>query len=121
MSSLFTSIFDIGDRIQMESLGHRLKRNQVLNSNIANTETPGFRAMGYSFEKHLQETYDVSVSGASLKKENSGHLSRNKTDSNKPSVFIRPSESVGNDGNTVDLDKEMAQLAKNQIFLVLRK
>jgi flagellar basal-body rod protein FlgB len=34
----------------------------------------------------------------------------------QPEVFVRPTESVGQDGNTVDVDSEMAELAENQIM-----
>jgi flagellar basal-body rod protein FlgB len=34
----------------------------------------------------------------------------------KPDVYVRPTESVDEDGNTVDMDTEMAQLAQNQIL-----
>ena len=33
-----------------------------------------------------------------------------------PDVFVKPTESVDEDGNTVDMDGEMAQLAQNQIL-----
>ena len=33
-----------------------------------------------------------------------------------PEVFVRPTESVGQDGNTVDVDEEMGRLAQNQIM-----
>ena len=33
-----------------------------------------------------------------------------------PDVYVRPTESVGQDGNTVDIDQEMAKLAQNQIL-----
>ncbi|MEI6399281.1 MAG: flagellar basal body rod protein FlgB, partial [Pseudomonadota bacterium] len=33
-----------------------------------------------------------------------------------PEVYVRPTESVDEDGNTVDMDLEMEQLAQNQIL-----
>ena len=33
-----------------------------------------------------------------------------------PDVYVRPTESVGQDGNTVDVDQEMSKLSKNQIL-----
>ncbi len=111
-------IFNFSDQLQMQSLNFRDKRNNVIAANIANAETPGFRAFGYDFEKQLQsiaklnEPIDVKVA-------NPKHLRNGFTNAEgkvKPDVYIRPNESIGEDGNTVDVDVEMAQLAKNQIL-----
>ena len=112
-----TGIFNASDLIQMKALDFRDKRNNVLTSNIANAETPGYRALGYDFEKQLQ-----SVAGNEdslpLKVSHPKHLKSALVTGDgqmRPEVFVRPNESVGEDGNTVDLDLEMADLAKNQI------
>ena len=112
-----TGIFNFADRLQMASLSFRDKRNNVLSANIANAETPGFRSLGYDFEKQLQEVGKMNES-ISVQTSDPRHLKNAFTTSDgqiKPDVYIRPNESVGQDGNTVDLDQEMAQLAQNQI------
>lgn len=117
MSSLFSGIFDQGDRIQMASLEHRLKRSQVINANIANSEVPGYRALGYDFEKQLQEVSELD-SKSSLRTLSNKHYKTENVQANgkmDPDVIVRPTESVGSDGNTVDMDKEMALFAENQI------
>lgn len=118
MTSRIGGLFTAADRVQFQSLDHRLKRSNVINSNIANAETPGFRAIGYEFEEQLQE---ASGSDNKLKMNVSDprHLlsSHVKADGTiKPDVFVRPTESVGEDGNTVDIDAEMAKMAENQIL-----
>ena len=118
MSLNISNIFTQNDRLQMLSLNHRLKRNQVINANVANAETPGFKAQEYKFEAPLQEASETKGDHL-LKTLHEQHLkSRNQSANIKinPNVSQRPSESVPQDGNTVDIDAEMALLAKNQIL-----
>lgn len=118
MNGLIGGIFNGKDRIKMEALNQRLTRSQVINANIANAETPGFRALGYDFESQLQEI-DGDDGSLPMKVTDARHMRSEFVggDGNlRPDVYVQPSESVGNDGNTVDVDKEMASLAENQIM-----
>ncbi len=118
MSSLVGGIFTLQDRIKMASMDLRTKKAEVLNANIANAETPGFRAFGYNFEEQLQAVAGDDEPFA-MKASNPKHFRNAHTEADGtiyPDVFIRPTESVGEDGNTVDVDKEMADLAQNQIM-----
>ena len=117
MSSRISGLFNQADRTQMVSLDHRMRRSDIINSNIANAETPGYRSLGYDFEKQLQEIVDASDTKR-LKSTNPKHLLNEFVSVDgelRPDVYVRPSESVGEDGNTVDVDVEMAELSKNQI------
>lgn len=118
MSGLIGGVFNFSDRLQMESLNQRLTRGQVITGNIANAETPGFRALGYDFEEQLQsiagEDDPFPMATSSDKHFKSDHVLEDGTIT--PDVFMRPTESVGQDGNTVDVDEEMARLAENQIM-----
>lgn len=112
VGGLFTS----DDKVQIESLNHRLTRNKVVTSNITNAETPGYRAIGYSFEEQLQalagkdEPFPMRTTHD--RHFRSSHLLEDGTV--ESDVFVRPTESVSEDGNTVDMDGEMADLAENQ-------
>lgn len=115
---MVSGIFNFADKVQMESLNQRLVRQKVITGNIANSETPGFRALGYDFEEQLQ-----AVSGTDdpfpMKATNAKHFRDDFTQADgtiEPDVFVRPQESITEDGNTVDVDKEMAELAQNQIL-----
>lgn len=118
MSKISSGLFTLDDRISMTSLDLRRQRSEVLGANIANAETPGYRSFGYDFEDQLQ-----AVAGTGepfpMKASNGKHFKNGHTEADGtiyPDVFIRPTESVGQDGNTVDVDKEMADLAQNQIL-----
>lgn len=118
MSSLVGGIFNFSDRLQMEALNQRLTRGQVITANVANAETPGYRALGYDFEEQLQalsgEDDPFPMRTSSDRHFKSDHAIEDGSIS--PDVFVRPTESVGNDGNTVDVDDEMARMAENQIL-----
>ena len=118
MSNVIGGIFNFSDRLQMESLSQRNRRNEVITANIANAETPGFRAFGYDFEKQLQDLAKTNET-IGVKTTDPRHLKNSFTSADgtiKPDVYVRPTESVDEDGNTVDMDAEMAELAQNQIL-----
>ena len=111
-------IFDFSDSVHRQALNERILRSQVISSNIVNSETPGFRALGYDFEKQLQSISDRS-NLERLKTSDHRHMKSASVgaDGNiEADVYVRPSESVGNDGNSVDMDTEMMLFSKNQIL-----
>lgn len=116
--SRLSGIFNGSDAIKMEALNQRLQRQHVLTSNIANAETPGYRALGFDFEKQLQAVADggdpFPMKATSGKHFMNGHTEADGTI--YPDVYVRPTESVSHDGNTVDVDVEMGRLSQNQIL-----
>ena len=118
MSSVIGGLFTFSDKLQMTSLNHRNRRNEVISANIANAETPGYRAFAYDFEKQLQDVGHMNEP-ISVRVDNPGHMHNQFTKADgsiTPDIYITPTESVDEDGNTVDVDNEMAALAKNQIL-----
>ena len=115
-----SGIFNLSDRLQMESLTHRQRRVEITNANIANSETPGFKAIGYEFEEQLQTLLQENGDNAGILRttESKHKLSPfvEKDGTLKPDVFYEKTESITHDGNTVDVDKQMSQLAKDQIL-----
>ena len=118
MKGMMGGVFNFADRLQMASLDQRLKRSEVISGNIANAETPGFRALGYDFEDQL--TSMAKLDGkVPIKVSNEKHFRNAFTQANgkmRADVYIKPTESVGEDGNTVDVDDEMVQMAQNQML-----
>lgn len=116
MKIALNNLFNFRDQLQVTSLNERLKKHQVINANIVNAETPGFRSIDYKFEEQLQALNEPSVG---LKTTRDAHYMNHFTQADgtiTPDVVVRPTESVGHDGNTVDVDAEMVQLAKNTIL-----
>jgi flagellar basal-body rod protein FlgB len=111
-------IFNKTQEVLEESLNLRMQRHMVNLSNISNSMTPGYRALGFDFEKQLQ----AAVGGPNetpMKTSDPRHIKNpglSADGSLKPDLFVKPTESIGNDGNTVDVDQEMSEIAANQII-----
>jgi flagellar basal-body rod protein FlgB len=109
-------LFDKTTRALGASLNLRQLRQNVISSNIANAETPGYQAKKLDFEDALARALDLEGQGqlAGLTGEHyatgPGALARVKAD-----VYENPDAEVNNDGNTVNMDREMASLAENSI------
>ena len=118
MTNSVGGLLGFSDRLQIASLNLRQERNNIATANIANAETPGYRAIGYDFESQLQEIAGNNDS-LSVMTNDPRHLKNSFTSAEgdfQPEVFVKPTESIGNDGNTVDMDREMAEMAQNQIL-----
>ncbi|MGI6093375.1 MAG: flagellar basal body rod protein FlgB [Veillonellaceae bacterium] len=90
-------------------------RHKVVSNNIANVNTPGFKKSEVVFEELLQ----AELSGRSdlkLTKTKASHLSKRASDGSVPFINTINSTSFRTDGNNVDIDVEMANLAKNNIY-----
>jgi len=116
---LIGGLFTRGDYVKMGALNQRLERQHVINSNVANAETPGYRALGYDFEEQLQALSGSEGDNIPMQASDPRHYINGMADADgtiTPEVYLRPTESVGQDGNTVDVDQEMAAMAENQIL-----
>lgn len=91
-------------------------RHKVISNNIANVNTPGFKKSEVSFEEFLQT--EINDSTLPLARTNAGHLSGNGAlgGVRAPQINTINSTSFRTDGNNVDVDIEMANLAKNNIY-----
>ena len=102
-------IFDSTTDALATSLRMRDIRHKVTSSNIANAETPGYKAKVVDFEDTLQRALDLE---ASREKGVPGPSIQNV----QADVYDNPEINVANDNNTVDLEREMANLQENTIL-----
>lgn len=84
-------------------------RQEVLAHNIANVNTPGYRRKDVSFEQFLR-----AAQVAPLQTTDPRHYALPPSRSAESQTEIEDAP-MRPDGNTVDIDYEMAQLAENQI------
>jgi flagellar basal-body rod protein FlgB len=91
-------------------------RHKAISQNIANVNTPGYKIKKVSFEDSLQR----SLNGYGIKGTitNSKHipLGRLEISQIRPKLNFITNTSYRNDKNNVDIDTEMAKLAKNNLI-----
>lgn len=113
-----TNQIDSTLQFHAEALKLRAQRQQLLASNIANADTPGYKARDMDFRKAMQDVIAKSPSGAPLARTASAHLlplqGQGAAGSAQP-VLYRTAVQPSLDGNTVDMDVERAQFAMNAI------
>ncbi|MEK6554662.1 MAG: flagellar basal body rod protein FlgB [Bdellovibrionota bacterium] len=93
----------------------QLKQN-VASANIANAETPGYKAQKVDFEEALARAVDINGLG-SMTVDSEDHIAvaGGSISGSRADVYDNPDIAMNNDGNTVDLEKEMAELAENTL------
>jgi flagellar basal-body rod protein FlgB len=89
-------------------------RHKLISNNIANVNTPGFKRSDIAFEDVLTETMNQSQS--QLSRTNVRHLEGHPTGRFGPQIVTDANTSVRSDNNNVDIDAEMAGLAKNSLY-----
>ncbi|MFC5472009.1 flagellar basal body rod protein FlgB [Cohnella suwonensis] len=92
-------------------------RQQVLSNNIANVNTPYFKRSDVAFEEYLAQAIGSQGNRALPGKvTDTRHIPINGSyPSPSPQVVTDSSTTINNDANNVDVEKEMAMLAENQL------
>jgi len=101
-----------------KALDLRSRKHNLLVSNIANKDTPNYKASDLAFEKEMEKLTGTHKS-IKLNKTSSGHFSSNNNGKDYSDVSVtRASQGLaqGGDGNTVDIEKEMTSLAENHLL-----
>lgn len=98
-----------------QALNLRTMRHQVLASNIANADTPHYKARDFSFDEAMQSAMGSNSFGRGLAmaKTDRGHLNGNG--SGVVQMKYRADTQSAVDGNTVDMDVERTQIADNAV------
>ena len=110
------SIFDKTTKALEKYMDFMLLRQNVTSANIANAETPGYKAKKVDFENALGTA--LAPNGpAQMKASSKGHFPVGHSHLNalQADVYDNPDVAMNNDGNTVDMEKEMATLNENSI------
>ena len=109
------SLFDKTTDALATSLAMRQIRHNVTSANIANAETPNYHAKKVDFEAALAQALDMDGTNG-LAATNGDHYATGGKPAVSPGIYENPDVAVNNDGNTVDLEKEMSALAENSIM-----
>lgn len=92
-----------------DALDRLALRAAVVSSNLANVETPGYRALQVEFEEQLALAREIELSHTAR-----GHQGPGDRPSSRPILSEAPATRMRPDGNTVDLDGEMTRLSAVQ-------
>jgi flagellar basal-body rod protein FlgB len=91
------------------ALDRAAKRAAIVASNLANVDTPGYRALDVEFREALE-----MQGGLEVERTDSRHLPSTASAEDPGNVAEVPAQRIRNDGNTVDVDREMTLLASLQ-------
>jgi len=90
-----------------ETASRTSRRTEAVASNLANVDTPGYRALDVEFP-------ELSLSGGTLRRTDVEHLRADDEPRLRGVLVEAPVVRVRQDGNTVDIDREMTLLAMLQ-------
>lgn len=107
-------LFDKTISLLGNSLDLRASRQKLLSSNIANQETPGYRAVDIKFEDELRKR-EGSQGDNLLVRTSPGHIIPVKEPFREPQVIDRATEAEGYDRNSVGIEGEMVKLSENTL------
>ena len=108
-------LFDSTMTLIEQTLNLRNFRHKVISSNIANIETPGYRAREVRFEDELKKL-GGDAAGKGLVSTHPVHIGMNTSNSANPEVTFVTTEAEALDGNSVGVDAEMVKLSENTMM-----
>lgn len=118
-------MFDIGGMMKTNSLLERALdveslRRKVISNNVANVDTPHFKRSEVNFESELRRTIETNAA-----REKNSYPGMTTDERHIPFNIFRDETTIGprvnldytttlrNDGNNVDIEKEMVDASKN--------
>ncbi|QCI25543.1 flagellar basal body rod protein FlgB [Buchnera aphidicola (Sitobion avenae)] len=101
-----------------QALNLYAKRQEILSSNIANADTPGYKSIDFNFKDELSKMLynkNAKNTGVFLKKTSPYHL--NATNKNVFLLKTLPviTNQMKQDGNTVNMDRERIEFINNSL------
>lgn len=103
---LLNSTTNLERGLDLSSLRHRL-----ISNNIANVDTPGYKASDVSFQNILEKEQAKFVG----QRTNQKHLVIGQN-SDEPKILVNHQTSMLNNKNNVDIEFEMTKLSENNIY-----
>ncbi len=106
--------FDKALGMQEAALKLRVERAGVLSSNLANTDTPNYKARDINFQEALSSQMDGNSIGR-MRATNSGHIDHSSGGRPDHEFYYRTPTQPSIDGNTVEENTEHAEFMKNNM------
>jgi flagellar basal-body rod protein FlgB len=99
------------------ALNFREMRQELISSNVANANTPGFKAKKMDFEEALARALDVDGQmQMGVTDERHHNVGNGGFNNLEPEIYDNPNGVVSENGNTVDVEEEMAKMAENKLM-----
>ena len=116
---MWDKIFSTADALQ-KGLSASWTRNAVIRNNLANAETPGFKAGDLEFETLLADAVERAAgSGFDFKQTRAKHIDIGggiRFEDVEPALVTRRDLSMRMDENNVDVEAENVKLAQNSLY-----
>jgi len=103
--------FDAALGIGPKMLALREKRSEILATNLANADTPNYKARDLDFKSVLKQSV---ASGVSMNSTQAGHMTPQAQSFGANVMYRNPSQ-ASLDGNTVESQIEQAKYAENSV------
>jgi flagellar basal-body rod protein FlgB len=119
--AVMTSVIDKHLGVHAQALTLRSQRTELLAANLANADTPGYRARDIDFKTALAQASGTAHQGVHLQTTNAAHIGPpNSIDGGvngapAPELKYRTPLAPSLDGNTVDAQLEQAAFAENTV------
>ncbi|UII57407.1 flagellar basal body rod protein FlgB [Cytobacillus spongiae] len=94
------------------ALNYSATKQKVISQNIANVDTPNYKAKDVSFKAELQGAMDSFHANRTDHR----HFEFSSNGSTNSTIVTKKNVAYNENGNSVDMDKEMSDLATNQIY-----
>jgi len=104
----FDSVFGIHE----QALKVRARRSEVLASNLANADTPGYKARDFDFKAMLRRELPDPVRLATTRQ---GHIQTETGMVPSSQMMFRNPQQASLDGNTVEVEREQVEYSANAI------
>ena len=109
------TLFDRQIQFHQTALNLQAHRQQLIASNIANADTPNYKAKDVDFRAALQGALQAATSTVPLATTQSGHIQGGGAPTLQGLTGYRAELQSAVDGNTVNMDIERAAFAENAL------
>lgn len=108
--------FDSNTRLLEKILDLRANNSQVISTNIANAETPGYSPARFSFEENLRQAIDATSTQLTTSHKQHISLQATSVENVTGTITVEPDTHALGDENGVSVDDEMLALSENQLL-----
>ena len=108
------SVIDRAFSIHDDAMQIRSRRSSILAANIANADTPNYKARDMDFSAMMKQSIAGGDSRFNMSRTNERHLSTSAVQVD-PNIKYRNPLNASLDGNTVDMHAEHARFSQNAV------